>query len=120
MGGSSLAASPDPEAVRADLFGKLSRNLARLPFAEDLVAAYYCAADRATPLRAKGILMAALAYFILPLDAIPDFVLGLGFTDDLAVLMAAFGVIRAHLTDEHRERARATIDRLRRGERISA
>ena len=41
-------------------------------------------------------------------------------SDDLAVLMAAFGVIRAHLTDQHRERAREALDRLRRGERISA
>jgi uncharacterized membrane protein YkvA (DUF1232 family) len=108
------------QGVRRAFWPKLAGNLARLPFAEDVVAAYYCAVDLATPLRAKGILMAALAYFILPLDAVPDFILGLGFTDDLAVLMAAFGVIRAHLTDQHRERAREALDRLRRGERISA
>ena len=108
------------QGVRRAFWPKLAGNLARLPFAEDVVAAYYCAVDLATPLRAKGILMAALAYFILPLDAVPDFILGLGFTDDLDVLMAAFGVIRAHLTDQHRERAREALDRLRRGERISA
>ncbi len=108
------------QGIRRAFWPKLAGNLARLPFAEDVVAAYYCAVDPATPLRAKGILMAALAYFILPLDAVPDFVLGLGFTDDLAVLMAAFGVIRAHLTDQHREKAREALDRLRRGERISA
>ena len=106
--------------MRRAFWPKLAANLARLPFAEEVAAAYYCACDPATPIRAKGILVAALAYFILPFDAVPDFILGLGFTDDLAVLMAAIGVIRAHLTEAHRERARAALDRLRRGERISA
>ena len=82
--------------------------LARLPLADELVAAYYAAFDRATPLKAKGILIGALAYFILPIDAVPDFVLGLGFTDDMAVLLAAFNVVRSHVTEDHRKRARET------------
>ena len=99
---------------------KLARVLAKVPFAEDLVAAYYCAFDRNTPLKAKGILLGALAYFILPFDAVPDIVLGLGFTDDLAVLLAAFNVVRAHVTPAHRGRARETLGRLKRGEPVSA
>jgi uncharacterized membrane protein YkvA (DUF1232 family) len=106
--------------VRRDFFPKLARVLASIPFAEELVAAYYCAFDRATPLKAKGILVGALAYFILPVDVIPDFVLGLGFTDDMAVLLAAFNVVRTHVKDHHRERARETLDRLKRGEQVSA
>ena len=101
--------------VREKFFPKLARVLASVPFAEDLVAAYYCAFDRATPLKAKGILIGALAYFILPVDAVPDFILGLGFTDDMAVLLAAFNVVRTHVTDDHRARARETLDRMRRG-----
>ena len=102
------------KTVREKFWPKLKRGLAHVPFAADAVAAWYCAFDPATPLRVKGILLAALAYFILPVDTVPDFVLGLGFTDDLTVLVTAFGLIRNHLKPEHHERARETIDRLRR------
>jgi uncharacterized membrane protein YkvA (DUF1232 family) len=102
--------------VRKGFWPKLARVLAHVPFAEELVAAYYCAFDRSTPLRAKGILLAALAYFVLPLDAVPDFILGLGFTDDLTVIVTAIAMIRSHMKPEHRDRARETLERLKRGE----
>lgn len=110
----------DEARVKEKFFPKLARVLAQVPFAEDLAAAYYCAFDRATPARAKGILIGALAYFVLPLDVMPDLVLGLGFTDDLAVLLAALNVVRTHMTEDHRQRARAALARLRRGEPVSA
>ena len=91
-------------------FWRTARRAARqVPFMEDLVAAYYCALDSRTPLRAKGIMLAALAYFVLPADAIPDFIFGLGFTDDIAVLTAAITAIRAHLTPAHRAAARDAL-----------
>ncbi len=68
---------------------------------EEVVAAYYCAMDKNTPLRAKGILLAALGYFVLPVDVIPDFIFGLGFTDDIAVLTAAITAVSAHITPAH-------------------
>ena len=105
--------------VRQGFFPKLARVLAHVPFAEEAVAAYYCAFDKATPLRARGILIGALAYFILPFDVIPDFILGLGFTDDMAVLLTAFNVIRSHLKPHHRERARETLERIRKGEQVA-
>lgn len=108
------------ESVKQGFFPKLARVLASVPFAEEAVAAYYCAFDRDTPLKARGILLGALAYFILPFDVVPDFILGLGFTDDMAVLFAALNVIRSHLKPQHRERARETLERLRRGEVASA
>ena len=52
--------------------------LARIPFAEDLVAAYYCALDRDTPGYVRAVLFGALAYFVLPIDVVPDFLAGLG------------------------------------------
>jgi uncharacterized membrane protein YkvA (DUF1232 family) len=106
--------------VKARFFPKLARVLAQVPFAEDLVAAYYCAFDRDTPVKAKGILLGALAYFILPIDLVPDIALGLGFTDDLAVLLTAFNVVRSHMTEAHRLQAREALARIRRGETISA
>jgi len=101
------------EAVRNGFWSKLKRNLARVPLADQVVAAYYAAFDPATPLRSKAMLLAALAYFVMPFDVIPDFILGFGFTDDMTVLLAAFGLIRTHVTDAHRERARETVEKLR-------
>lgn len=108
------------QTVRSGFWPKLARVFAGIPFAEDAVAAYYCAFDRATPLRVKGVLLGALAYFILPVDAIPDFLIGIGFTDDMAVLMAAIGMIRSHMKPEHYDKARETLERLKRGEKIAS
>ncbi len=78
---------------------------------EDAVAAYYCATDRNTPAYVKAVLMGAIAYFVTPADVIPDFIVGLGFTDDAAVLMAALSAIRGHLKPEHRLWARDFLGR---------
>ena len=102
--------------VRRDFWTKIKRVARQVPFAQDAVAAYYCAFDPKTPARVKGVLLAALAYFILPLDVVPDFVLGLGFTDDMAVLLAAVNVVRVHLHQRHRDKARDTLDRMRQGD----
>lgn len=102
------SAPPDEEK----LWRKLRRLAGRLPFAEDLVAAWYCAIDRNTPTSARMIIWGAVAYFILPCDAIPDVVAGLGFTDDGTVLAAAIAMVGQHLQPEHRRRARARLDRL--------
>ena len=110
----------DEQTVRTGFWPKLGRVFASIPFAEDAVAAYYCAFDRSTPFKVKGVLIGALAYFVLPLDVIPDFLLGLGFTDDMAVLLTAISMIRSHLKPEHYDRARETIERLKKGEKLAA
>jgi uncharacterized membrane protein YkvA (DUF1232 family) len=97
------------------LWPKLKRHAARLPFAEDLVAAYYCAFDRRTPRRVQVILLGALAYFVLPFDFIPDMLPIIGFTDDAAVLATAIRVVAAHITPEHRDAARRLLARAGRG-----
>ncbi len=104
------------EKVRNEFWPKLQKVLSWVPFAERAIAAYYCAFDPATPLKVKGILLAALAYFIMPIDAIPDLILGLGFTDDLTVLATAYALIQSHMKDEHWERARQTLEKMRQGE----
>jgi uncharacterized membrane protein YkvA (DUF1232 family) len=107
-------ATPSQEhRVSKDFWPKLKKSLASVPFAEEVIAAYYCAFDPATPLKVKGILLGALAYFILPLDVIPDVLLGLGFTDDMAVLYAAISMIRSHMTQVHRDRAKETLEKLK-------
>lgn len=101
------------ETVRKGFWSKLKHNLARVPLADQVVAAYYAAFDPATPFRTKAMLLAALAYFVMPFDVIPDFILGFGFTDDMTVLLTAFGLIRTHVTDAHLERAKETVEKLR-------
>lgn len=100
-------------AEAADKFWRTAKKTARhVPFMEEVVAAYYCALDQRTPLRVKGVLFGAIAYFVLPTDSIPDFILGLGFTDDIAVLSAAIAAVRAHLTPAHRLAAREALSKL--------
>lgn len=85
-----------------------------LPFAEDLTAAFHCALDPQTPTRVKLTLFGALAYFLTPVDALPDFMPLIGFTDDVAVIGAALAAVAASMTQEHRDKARATLAQLRR------
>ena len=105
--------SRNEETVRAGFWPKLKRVLARVPFAEDAVAAWYCAFDPRTPLRVRGLLLAALAYFVMPFDVMPDVILGVGFTDDLTVLMTAIALVSANMRPEHRRQARETLARIR-------
>ena len=95
--------------VRERFWVKLRRLAGKIPFSEDLVACYYCAMDRETPARVRAVLLAALAYFILPTDIIPDFIAGFGFTDDAAVLATALGMVGRHLKEHHRVRARTVL-----------
>lgn len=95
--------------VEEGFWTKLLKVAGRIPFAEELAAAYFCAADPATPLRVKGVLVAALAYFVMPVDLIPDFIAGFGFTDDAAVLATAIGLVGSHIKPRHQVRARAVL-----------
>lgn len=102
----------DAARVRDEFWPKMKAVAAKIPFTEDAVAAYYCTLDRETPLRVRGTLLAALAYFVMPLDLLPDIMPALGFTDDAAVLMAALQMISAHIKPEHRHAARTALSDL--------
>jgi uncharacterized membrane protein YkvA (DUF1232 family) len=95
--------------VREGFWKKLLRVAGRIPFAEDAAAAYFCAVDPATPSKVKAVLFAALAYFVMPFDVVPDFIAGLGFTDDAAVLAMAIGLVAKHMKPEHMRQARAAL-----------
>ncbi len=102
----------DQRRTEQSFWRKLRRHAGRIPFIDQLLAAYYCAIDPRTPLQARAILYGALAYFILPFDIIPDFIAGLGYTDDAAVLAAAIRSILPHIKDDHRDRAKAAMKKL--------
>jgi uncharacterized membrane protein YkvA (DUF1232 family) len=99
--------------VTRGFWPKIRKVAARVPFAADALAAWYAVQDRETPPAAKGMMLAALAYFVLPTDLIPDFIVGLGYTDDAAVLMAMIGLVGRHIQPRHREAARRAVERLR-------
>ena len=102
----------DEAIVRKDFWRKLQRFAAQLPFAEDLLTAYYCAFDRDTPNHVRAVLLGALAYFILPFDFMPDILPIAGFTDDAALLAGAIRLIWVHITPDHRDAARDALARL--------
>ncbi len=98
------------QTLKDKFWKKLRETATRIPFIEDVAAAYYCALDPKTPHKVRGILLAALAYFILPLDAIPDFLVGFGLTDDLTVLAAALAAIKGNITDAHHIAAKKALE----------
>ena len=114
-GGFEDRGTHNEERLRRDFWRKAARVAARLPFAEDLLAAYYCAFDQATPAHVKAALVGALAYFVLPFDAMPDVLPFVGFTDDAAVLLTALRMVAGHMRAEHRDAARAALARMKAG-----
>jgi uncharacterized membrane protein YkvA (DUF1232 family) len=102
--------SDDERLVRRGFWAKIRRTAGRTSFAREAVAAFYCATDPATPSRVRVMLLAALAYFVMPADAIPDIIAGLGFTDDAAVLLTVWRIVGPEIKDHHRERARTKLE----------
>nr|WP_246205394.1 YkvA family protein [Microvirga arsenatis] len=102
-------ATRDEEGLKRRFWDKLKRVAGKIPFAEDLVAAFLCATDPATPSRVKLILLGAIAYFVFPTDAVADLLPLIGFADDAAVLAAAITQVAGSITDEHREKAHTIL-----------
>ena len=101
----------EAEAKARSVFAaKAKRQLKRIPRAREVVALYYCLLDPATPAWVKGIVAAALAYFVLPLDAVPDLLPVIGLADDASILAAAHASVSMFVTPEHLEKAWAWID----------
>lgn len=98
--------------VARGFWPKMRRVAARVPFASEALSVWWCARDPATPAAAKGLMLAALAYFVLPTDAIPDILAGIGFTDDAAVFAALLAVVGRNIKPQHRAAARAWLDRM--------
>lgn len=99
----------DEKKVEGGFWPKVRTTIGKVPFVEDAVAGYFCATDRKTPVWVRATLMGALAYFVVPADMIPDFVAGLGFTDDATVILAALRAISGHMNEEHRLRAKEAL-----------
>lgn len=112
-----------PEVVKVNerrvargFWPKIRRVAARIPFAPDALSVWWCARDPETPTAAKGLMLAALAYFVLPTDAIPDILAGIGFTDDAAVFAALLAVVGKNIKPKHRVAARAWLEKISAGD----
>ena len=100
------------ERVRRGFWPKIVRTASRIPFAADALSVWYCARDPATPPAAKGMMLAALAYFVMPFDAIPDVLAAVGFTDDAAVFAALLALLGRNVKPRHKAAAREFLDHL--------
>lgn len=108
----------DRNRVKRGFWPKVGRVLRHIPFARDLLAAYYCAVDPETPTYVKAVLMGAIAYFVVPMDMIPDFIAWFGFSDDATVLLTAVNAVSGHIRDRHREQAARVLERRREPQQV--
>jgi uncharacterized membrane protein YkvA (DUF1232 family) len=99
--------------VSRGFWPKIRRTAAKIPFAGQVISVWFAARDPETPMAAKGIMLGALAYFVLPFDAIPDIFAGIGFTDDAAVIAALLATLGANIKRRHRDQADAALERLK-------
>jgi uncharacterized membrane protein YkvA (DUF1232 family) len=102
----------DEANVLANFWRAFRRFAAQIPFAEDLLTAYYCALDRGTPTYVRVALFAALAYFVDPIDVVPDVLPIIGLSDDAAVLAGSIKLVWDNIKPEHRDAARDALKRM--------
>ena len=99
--------------VSKGFWPKIRRTAARIPFAGQALSVWFAARDPETPAAAKGLMLGALAYFVLPVDAIPDIFAVVGFTDDAAVFAALLATLGANIKRRHKDQADEALERLK-------
>ena len=95
--------------VQKKFWTTLLHRAGKIPFAEELGAAYYCVMDPKTPPGVKALLLAALAYFVLPFDFLPAFFIALGLASDAAIVLGTVRMVSRHIKPEHYKRSRAAL-----------
>lgn len=103
-----------PEAFEERSFwSTLSRFAGRIGGAgvRQALTLYFAMRDPDTPRRAKATIAGALGYLVVPIDVIPDVLVGVGYGDDVTALALAAGVVAMHIKPEHRAAARARIEK---------
>jgi uncharacterized membrane protein YkvA (DUF1232 family) len=64
-----------------------------------LLRAYVKGEYRNVPPKSLILIVAGVLYFLMPIDVIPDFIVGLGFIDDAAVLAWVVSTVKTVLDD---------------------
>ena len=97
--------------IKKRFWPTVRKALNAIPFMDEVVASYYAMLDPQTPRAARMTLIGALAYFVMPIDMIPDFIFSLGFVDDASVLTAAIAAVGSSIKPEHRRAARRALEK---------
>jgi uncharacterized membrane protein YkvA (DUF1232 family) len=100
------------QRVERGFWPKIRKFASKVPFAADALSLWWCAKDPTTPTAAKGMALAALAYFVLPADVIPDVLPAIGFTDDAAVIAALIALVGNNLKPRHKDQAKSFLAKL--------
>lgn len=99
------------EYTEDGLWGKIKifAKVAGTEVIEKVLQLYYALQSPETPIWAKSVIIGALGYFISPLDAIPDIIPVVGYTDDLGVLAAAVTTVATYITDDIKAKAKIKL-----------
>jgi uncharacterized membrane protein YkvA (DUF1232 family) len=106
-----MSKNEDVKKAEAGFMAKMKKVFGLVPFARHALAMYYAMLDPDVPAWAKATIAAALVYFIVPLDAIPDWIIPLGYADDGAVVMGALKSVAIYVDDTHYAKADGWLGR---------
>lgn len=101
------------EYSETGLFDKITANIKKIGYKllYIVLTLYFTVKDNETPKWAKTVIYGALGYFILPVDAIPDLMPVVGYTDDLWALAGALGMVALYVKDIHKEEAKQILNK---------
>jgi len=99
----------DEKMVKRDFWSKAKNIAYKFPMIEEAIAMYYFSCDKSIPYWQKGIVYGALAYLIIPFDAIPDMMGPIGYLDDAGVLTLAYQQVESSISNEHHKLAKAWL-----------
>ena len=93
------------------LWQKLAKHFKSvgLQAAYKVLQLFYVAQNPKCPKKVKAGIYGALGYFIMPFDAIADFIPFVGYTDDLALIGAAIVIAQFYINDEVRSKAKKKL-----------
>lgn len=111
---SDLVKQVNADFTESSLLRKIRKvfKLAGKGLTEKIFLLYNLLKDENVPKNVKLIIASGLSYFILPFDTIPDFLVGLGFSDDLAVILGIVYMLTTHVTNEHKLKAKEMVDEI--------
>lgn len=103
-----------PHYSEDNLKAKITRfaRVAGREIIEKVLILYHTLRAPSTPKWARAAILGALGYFISPIDTLPDLIPGVGYTDDLTVIVAALVTVASHITPEIKAKAREQVAKL--------
>lgn len=104
-----VASGFDSAAINDGLLHRLLRRVGRT-VARPAIQCFEMVIDGQTPHQARLTVLAALAYLLVPLDLIPDFIPVAGFSDDLVAITALLRLCTRYVSPQIRERVERRLN----------